>query len=403
MSSSTLAGLENEPLGAPPPGVIPNFAHPETTAPELYVAAGICIPLILVFAVIRFYAKIAIMKKWTMDDLTFSFGMVAGLGYVSLNAVVASGSVFGVHGWDILYAELTATQLRMSLVFDSIYGPLIWFVKLSLFVLYVQIFRPLRWLRYWAYIGALATGLFYFSTMIAIIAICAPRDGTSQISYLVTLASPSCDQSKTPMLMILGVVSLVSDLYLVILPLPAVWTLHLPLRRKIAVSAMVFIGSGACIASAFGLVYRFRFYANRDLTWDFVPLAIVSDVEFTAGLLVCCMPTVAVAFKHFKIPMSNFLSSSRRGLKSYATLATSKHYELDSITNLQPAHINESKKSSRETTGNMQSPWSGPGQTINGITRWSPEYEIHSSSVLGGRQIRRTTDIDVTRDAYCPV
>lgn len=45
------------------------------------------------------------------------------------------------------------------------------------------------------------------------------------------------------MVIVLGVVSLVSDVYLVILPLPAVWKLQLPLGRKIAVSAMFFTGS----------------------------------------------------------------------------------------------------------------------------------------------------------------
>ena len=41
----------------------------------------------------------------------------------------------------------------------------------------------------------------------------------------------------------LGVVSVLSDLYLIILPLPAVWNLQLPLRRKLAVSAMFFTGT----------------------------------------------------------------------------------------------------------------------------------------------------------------
>ena len=56
------------------------------------------------------------------------------------------------------------------------------------------------------------------------------------------LTSPKCATSR-PLVIVIGVVSLVSDLYLVILPLPAVWQLQLPLRRKLAVSAMFFTGS----------------------------------------------------------------------------------------------------------------------------------------------------------------
>ena len=45
------------------------------------------------------------------------------------------------------------------------------------------------------------------------------------------------------MVVIFGAASVVSDLYLVILPLPAVWSLQLPFRKKIGVSAMFLTGS----------------------------------------------------------------------------------------------------------------------------------------------------------------
>lgn len=122
------------------------------------------------------------------------------------------------------------------------YGPCIWFVKLSLFVLYVQVFHPLRWLRYCAYAGVVSTGLSYWVVSIIYLAMCVPRDGTSQGDYFMALVSPRC-QNVNPLQVANGVVSLVSDLYLVILPLPAVWKLQLPLHRKLALSAMFFTGA----------------------------------------------------------------------------------------------------------------------------------------------------------------
>ncbi|MCJ1395154.1 hypothetical protein MMC18_008035 [Xylographa bjoerkii] len=402
MASTASTSLESQPLSAPPPGVIPNFTHPESIASEIYVAAGVCMPLVLLFAVVRYYAKIVVMKKWAWDDLTFTLGLIAGLSYMSLSFLAASGGVFGVHVWDILLAEYSTEKLILSQLFEAIYGPLIWFVKLSLFMLYVQTFRPLKWLRYWAYAGALVTGLFYYSTTIAMLAICVPRDGINQLSLFTALNSPFCFRSTTILVIVIGVVSLISDLYLVILPLPAVWMLRLPLRRKIAVSAMFFVGSTACIASAFALAYRVRVIVHGDPFWDYVPLSVVTNVEFTAGLLVCCMPTIAIVFRHFQIPMSHFLSSSRRGRTLFSTSGASKDYEMDSVANLKPVHTGGSSKTSGEETGYTQGPWSGPGETMNGITRWSPEYETHSNFETGEADIRRTTDIYITRYLQSP-
>ena len=60
--------MQDQPMLAPPPGIVPNLANPESRAAEIYVAASICLPLIVIFAAMRFYAKVAILKKWTWDD-----------------------------------------------------------------------------------------------------------------------------------------------------------------------------------------------------------------------------------------------------------------------------------------------------------------------------------------------
>lgn len=92
-----------------------------------------------------------------------------------------------------------------------------------------------------AYAGAVSTGLFYLAIMVAQLVLCAPTHGHSQLAYLTAL-QPRCSLAQ-PLVFILGAVSVVSDLYLLILPLPAVWKLHLPFRRKLGVYAMLFTGS----------------------------------------------------------------------------------------------------------------------------------------------------------------
>lgn len=68
MDSHDPSGLLHLPLSPPPPGKISNFAHPESRASTIYIAAAVCLSLALVFAGLRIYAKFTIMKKMKWDD-----------------------------------------------------------------------------------------------------------------------------------------------------------------------------------------------------------------------------------------------------------------------------------------------------------------------------------------------
>lgn len=109
-------------------------------------------------------------------------------------------------------------------------------------VLYLEVFGLLRWFRYLVFAGIFITGGFYFASMVVFLARCAPRDGHSQFAYLSALLSPRCVQTR-PVITTLGVFNVVSDLYLILIPLPAVWSLQLPLRKKIGLATMFLTGS----------------------------------------------------------------------------------------------------------------------------------------------------------------
>jgi hypothetical protein len=48
-------------------GFISNFDNPEFLGTPVVVTAGVCLPLIFLFAFIRIYAR-ALVKKWTLQD-----------------------------------------------------------------------------------------------------------------------------------------------------------------------------------------------------------------------------------------------------------------------------------------------------------------------------------------------
>lgn len=129
--------------------------------------------------------------------------------------------------------------------------PTMLFIKVSFFILYLQLFHPMRWLRICAYIGAVFTALFYIAMTVALFISSTPRHGETWQEH-----APQ-EQLLIKPLVAQSAVGLAIDLSILLLPTIAVSRLHLPPRQKIGVM-LIFMT---------GLMYaKFRRLFNIDLT-----------------------------------------------------------------------------------------------------------------------------------------
>lgn len=89
--------------------------------------------------------------------------------------------------------------------------------------------------------GIVIVTAFSIITSVVFAAMCAPRTGISQIDYLAPFVSNPWSRTRS-LVVIQGIGNVVTDFYLVILPLPAVWRLQMPLERKIGLFSMFMFG-----------------------------------------------------------------------------------------------------------------------------------------------------------------
>ncbi|KAI1633568.1 hypothetical protein F4809DRAFT_622741 [Biscogniauxia mediterranea] len=309
MDPQTLSQYLGYPIQQPPPGVIPNFENPESIAYQIYITASVCIPLMLVFSLIRFLSIIYISRKIVIgDEFLFVVGLVLCLGFTAMTIACVTGGAFGKHAWNVLLGAFTRSQLVLSLLVE-LFGPLATCsVKISVLVLYLQIFRILKWMRVISIAGIIVITAAHISTTITFAAMCAPRTGSGQLDFLAAFVSDTCSRTRI-LIVIQGIINVVTDIFLLILPLPAIWTLQMPLKRKLAISSMFLVGLCACASSIIGLVYRVRYFrAGQDNIFVVVPLWVTAIAEETAAIMICCMPTIAAVFKAAKKPVLTWLS-----------------------------------------------------------------------------------------------
>ena len=76
---------------------------------------------------------------------------------------------------------MVAKVCQILLTSICLAGPTLSIIKLALFLLILQIFRVFTWLRYLVYAGMVANLLFYFSTSVALVALCVPRNGLDSV------------------------------------------------------------------------------------------------------------------------------------------------------------------------------------------------------------------------------
>lgn len=133
-------------------------------------------------------------------------------------------------------ADFDTTQTTSIIVIFTPFSLL--FTKLTLFLLYFQVFRPLRWLRISVYIGAILTCAFYGATTITQIVFEVPKHGDTWLDYAL-----SKDNSKGSILSVpLAAVGLGIDIILLVMPIAAVVGLQLPTKRKLGIVFIFMFG-----------------------------------------------------------------------------------------------------------------------------------------------------------------
>jgi hypothetical protein len=101
--------------------------------------------------------------------------------------------------------------------------------KLTFFIMYLQIFKPMRWLRICVYVGGGLTMAFHVAIIIVNLYYMAPRPGETWLSHYTGPLPPKATVVGIP----LAVVGFAIDIYLLVLPIAAIIQLQLSTKRKV--------------------------------------------------------------------------------------------------------------------------------------------------------------------------
>ncbi|KAI4283132.1 MAG: hypothetical protein L6R38_002396 [Xanthoria sp. 2 TBL-2021] len=263
----------------PPLGIQSNFQSRESQSYVTVIPCAVIVGIMIILVFIRMYTKVYILKSVGWDDYTCIFAALSSLAFLGfLMALYQLG--FGVHQWDITYVRLSGLLSKEGRCLSALWGPTMFFTKLSLLLLYYRLFAPDRMTKYLVFFGIFYCFILYTSYLLLTFLLCQ--------SQIVS----TCKHQWNLFLLITSGLNVLGDFYLLFVPLVAVAKLRIPFRQKLGVSAVFFTGLLACSSGILALYYRIQLLNTQDSTWHFTPVFISTVMEINTGIIVSCMPTV---------------------------------------------------------------------------------------------------------------
>lgn len=200
--------------------------------PEMIAAYTICGTLAVASVGSRFLSRRLNKSSIEADDYAVLVGMTCALGYIASQAVAIAHGL----GRHRILSTAPVESGRAVLACIIMYIASMAATKISILLLYRRIF-PIWKLRCIAWAVGIFIFAYSFAAVFVVIFACHPVQGVWN-----PLAKAKCNNTNAAVL-VMAIFNVVTDVIVLILPMPVVWGLELPKTRKFQVMAIFLLGS----------------------------------------------------------------------------------------------------------------------------------------------------------------
>ncbi|KAJ5248960.1 hypothetical protein N7468_000411 [Penicillium chermesinum] len=260
----------------------------ESRTTTVNVCYSIPIPIMLLFTGLRLFIKLRPSSKISMsfDDYMIIFATAVSITLAISGLVYAFGTPGPPYGYGRHEAALSPHEiesfLRGDYIFSHLYDWAIASIKLAILALYYRIFSTVVFRRV-----VIATAVFIVLWLAAMeIGLglqCIP------VEKVWNTALPGSCLNLVAFSYFTNITNLVTDIWIFLLPLPVIFSLHVTRKRKFEVAGVFTIGILACGVSIARLTVVVS-QGSSDFTWAGVPLGILSVFETLGGIICANIP-----------------------------------------------------------------------------------------------------------------
>ncbi|EGY14297.1 hypothetical protein VD0002_g2084 [Verticillium dahliae] len=275
------------PGAAPPPaGVVADVDNPQDVLRTVtYVTQGLTVFFSTLFIAARLYSKTKVMGgivSW--DDYATYTSWVLMIGYC-ITACFMTYHGAGLNQWDVRVEDIQSF-FKSSYAATIFYAPMALTVKLALMLIILRVFGSVHkkvMIGMYAFIGMIV--IYYGLGIFIKIFVCWPIS-----AYWHGHMENCLDQSA--IITADAIISVLSDLVILLLPLPLTWSLQLPRKKRLRVIGMLCAGGVATGFSVYRLILILKDGKSSNQTIVFTKVVLSGNAEAGIGLICACLPAI---------------------------------------------------------------------------------------------------------------
>ncbi|KAF5001167.1 hypothetical protein FGRMN_1191 [Fusarium graminum] len=294
----------------PPAGYEPSLERPvDVLKTTNYVTQALTLAFTSFFVATRFYAKYKVMGGGiTKDDVATYVSFVLMAGYC-ITSIIAGSYGAGLNQWEVS-PENMKKFLQCGYTATLFYAPMALTVKLSLLFITTRVFGAVHkktMIGIHIFIGMLV--IYYVSGFFIKLFICKPIH-----AYWNGQIEMCLDQSA--IITADAIISVISDLAILILPTPLTWSLQISRRKRLRVTGILCAGGVATGFSIYRLAMILHERNSGNQTIVFTKVLLSGNAEAGIGLICACLPSIsALIVRRHGYPSNGYPS---RGFQSSA-------------------------------------------------------------------------------------
>ncbi|OQD81246.1 hypothetical protein PENANT_c028G02056 [Penicillium antarcticum] len=270
-----------------------------------YACQSLCIIGMTVFFGLRMYTRVFILSGLGTEDWACLTATFLGISY-SIIALVMGHYGGGLH-WSDVHEEDKIPFQKTIYVTMVMYGPTAYLTKVCLLWIMTRVFSPFRKCIIFIRIFMGIMLAYYIPAVIVKIRICNPIP-----RFWDPKVAGTC-LDKNSIILADAVVSVVSDLIVLILPIPLTLSLQMSTKRKMRVMGILGAGGLAVASSIIRLALIMVTGQSADASFAFMRINMLGNAEVAIGVICTCLPALSALV----IRLYNEYSSNKATLESY--------------------------------------------------------------------------------------
>ncbi|KAK7425719.1 hypothetical protein QQZ08_007818 [Neonectria magnoliae] len=267
-------------FGPPPDGL--DLKEELVTAYNIVVC--VTLGIVTTFVALRFWVRQFKGSKLWYDDWAIVFAIIC------TSSTVATTILAGIHGagehvWSTHISRFI-TLIKLVYAEPYVYALAVTSTKVSILLLYHRLFRAkvdsnrIFPIMYWSVVSL--TAVYPVILWVTMACACRPYLG----------AKGTCIDMHL-FFLVLGIVNILNDIVILLVPIPRILHLHLKKRVKASICGIMLLGSFVCVASIVRIDYLNGLFKNIDAAWRMGPSFAWSSIEPSVAIISACLPTLA--------------------------------------------------------------------------------------------------------------